>query len=61
MKFFSNSFQELMELGGKAAYHAKVVLVRDKENNRTQNASPSANLPSEREMCPWAISKVFGD
>jgi hypothetical protein len=48
-----------MELGGKAAYHAKVVLVRDKENNRTQNASPSANLPSEREMCPWAISKVF--
>ena len=34
-----------MELGGKAAYHAKAVPVRDKENKRTQNASPSANSP----------------
>jgi hypothetical protein len=34
-----------MELGGRAAYHAKAVPVRDKENNRTRNASPSANSP----------------
>jgi hypothetical protein len=34
-----------MELGGRAAYHAKVVPVRDKENIRTRNASPSANSP----------------
>jgi hypothetical protein len=31
-----------MELGGRTAYHAKAVPVRDKENNRTENASPSA-------------------
>jgi hypothetical protein len=34
-----------MELGGRAAYHAKAVPVRDKENKRTRNASPSANSP----------------
>jgi hypothetical protein len=34
-----------MELGGRTAYHAKAVPERDKENNRTQNASPSANSP----------------
>jgi hypothetical protein len=34
-----------MELGDRAAYHAKAVPVRDKENNRTQNAFPSANSP----------------
>jgi hypothetical protein len=34
-----------MELGGRAAYHAKEVLVRDKENKRTRNASTSANSP----------------
>jgi hypothetical protein len=34
-----------MELGGRVAYHAKVVPVRDKENKRTRNASPSANSP----------------
>jgi hypothetical protein len=34
-----------MELGGRVAYHAKAVPVRDKENKRTRNASPSANLP----------------
>jgi hypothetical protein len=34
-----------MELGGRAAYHAKAIQVRDKENKRTWKASPSANSP----------------
>jgi hypothetical protein len=34
-----------MELGGRATYHAKEVPVRDKENKRTRNDSPSANSP----------------
>jgi hypothetical protein len=35
-----------MELGGRTTYHAKSLPVRDKENKRTRNASPSANLPN---------------
>jgi hypothetical protein len=34
-----------MELGGRAMYHAKVVLVKDKENKRTRKASPTTNSP----------------
>jgi hypothetical protein len=34
-----------MELGGRAAYHAKAIPVRDKENKRTRNVSPSINSP----------------
>ena len=34
-----------MELGGRVAYHAKAVPVRDKESKRTRNTSPSANSP----------------
>jgi hypothetical protein len=34
-----------MELGGRAAYYAKAISVRDKENNRTRNAFSSANSP----------------
>jgi hypothetical protein len=34
-----------MELGGRAAYHAKAVPVRDKENKQTRRAFPSANSP----------------
>jgi hypothetical protein len=34
-----------MELGGRAAYHAKAVLVRDKEDKQSRKASPSSNLP----------------
>jgi hypothetical protein len=34
-----------MELGGRAAYHAKAVPIRDKENKQIRKASPSANSP----------------
>jgi hypothetical protein len=34
-----------MELGGRVAYHAKVVPVRDKGNKQTRKDSPSANSP----------------
>jgi hypothetical protein len=34
-----------MKLGAMAAYHAKAVPVRDKENKRTRKAFPSANSP----------------
>jgi hypothetical protein len=42
-----------MELGGRVAYHAKSVPIRDKENKRTQKASPSAN--SSRCARNWPI------
>jgi hypothetical protein len=35
-------------------------LVRDWERER-ENASVAGDAVSEREMCPWAISKYFGD
>jgi hypothetical protein len=41
-----------MKLGGRAAYHAKAVPVRDKKNNRTRNASPSANSPRRARNWP---------
>jgi hypothetical protein len=42
-----------MELGGRVAYHAKSVPIRDKENKQTQKASPSAN--SSRCARNWPI------
>jgi hypothetical protein len=34
-----------MELGGRAAYHAKAIPVMDKEIKRTRKVSSSANSP----------------
>jgi hypothetical protein len=34
-----------MKLGDRAAYQAKAIPVRDKENKRTRKASPSTNSP----------------
>jgi hypothetical protein len=34
-----------MELGGRAAYHVKAVIIRDKENKQTRKASLTVKLP----------------
>ena len=47
-----------MELGGKVAYHANAVPVRDNENKRTRNASVSANSPNCAKNWP-ICSRVF--
>jgi hypothetical protein len=36
MKFYSNSSQEIIVLGGRAVYHMNGVLLRDNENRRTR-------------------------
>jgi hypothetical protein len=48
-----------MELGGRAAYHAKAVLVRDKENKRIRNASPSANSPRCARNWPMCLGVLL--
>jgi hypothetical protein len=44
--FCSKSPHDEIELGGKVAYHANAVPVKDNENKRTRNASVSANSPN---------------
>jgi hypothetical protein len=47
-----------MELGGKVAYHANAVPVRDNENKLTRNASVFANSPNCAKNWP-ICSRVF--
>ena len=47
-----------MELGGKVAYLANAVPVKDNENKRTRNASVSANSPNCAKNWP-ICSRVF--
>jgi hypothetical protein len=48
-----------MELGGKVAYHANTVPVRDNENKRTRNASVSGNSPNCAKNWPICLRVFF--